>query len=89
MAKANRWKTKEPYTYVQFRLKVRDRNRLKVLCAELGITIQGFMLRLLRNSFPEITHSENPEPRSLKKYREMIGKQEVAEITQEDDETLA
>ena len=69
MAKVYYRKDGTSYTMLQIQLKISERNRLRILCAELGISMQEFIKRLLRNQFPGIISPLKQPP----KYRDMIG----------------
>jgi len=52
-------KKSDPYCLIQFRLTVGERDKLKVLCAELGLTLQEFIRRILRGAIPDIMTPNN------------------------------
>lgn len=67
MAKIFKRQSMEPYCLLQIRLKVRERNKLRVLCAELGISMQQFFIHLLRNAAPEVFSDRPPST-----FRELV-----------------
>lgn len=80
MAKIRYRKNNEPYTMLTIRMRVRDRNKLRVLCAELDVSMQEFVLRLLRNKFPGVI-SPQKQPRTFKQL--------AGEDLEQEDENLA
>ena len=43
-------KTKEPFVMVQIRVSKEERRKLRMVCAELGVSLQEFVRKLLRGS---------------------------------------
>lgn len=77
MGKIYKRKNGTSYTILQIGLKVHERNKLRVLCAELGLSMQEFIKRLIRSKFPDILAPQK-QPRT---FKQLVGE----ELEQEDE----
>lgn len=54
VGRTRRRRYKNSYVLVQFRMKPEARLRLRMLCAQLGITAQEFIKRLLKGALADV-----------------------------------